>query len=144
MTKRKQLLFFFFADFAFLSVSGGYFLLFLLGVIPPGICIFPRLFGLYCPACGGTRAMAALVMGHPVLSLLRNPAAAVFVAATVYYEIAVFLRICRGRGRIFLFPLIVLGAVLVCQFAVRNILLRFCLVDFIGDFLPPPAFLSAL
>lgn len=37
-------------------------------------CLFRQMTGLYCPGCGGTRALLALLQGHPVKSLLYHPA----------------------------------------------------------------------
>lgn len=38
----------------------------------PG-CVFLRLTGLYCPGCGGTRAVAYLFGGHPINSFFSHP-----------------------------------------------------------------------
>ena len=38
-------------------------------------CLFQMMTGLYCPGCGGTRAVRALLSGHPVLSFLYHPVA---------------------------------------------------------------------
>ena len=37
------------------------------------LCPFKALTGIPCPACGGTRALLALIEGRPVEGLLRNP-----------------------------------------------------------------------
>lgn len=36
-------------------------------------CIFRQLTGLYCPGCGGTRAVKYLLTGHPVTSIRYHP-----------------------------------------------------------------------
>ena len=36
-------------------------------------CLFRLLTGFYCPGCGGTRALWALLSGHPLLSFLYHP-----------------------------------------------------------------------
>ncbi len=36
-------------------------------------CVLDAFFGIYCPGCGGTRAAAALLHGHLLLSLWYHP-----------------------------------------------------------------------
>ena len=36
-------------------------------------CLFDRLLGIYCPGCGGTRALTALVHGRLLQSLWYHP-----------------------------------------------------------------------
>lgn len=36
-------------------------------------CLFHELTGLYCPGCGGTRAVRALLKGHPLISFCYHP-----------------------------------------------------------------------
>ncbi|MCM1107306.1 MAG: DUF2752 domain-containing protein [Blautia sp.] len=42
-----------------------------LGGLPP--CMIHSLTGLYCPGCGGTRAVTALLQGHLLKSLFYHP-----------------------------------------------------------------------
>ena len=64
-------------------------------------CRFLAVTGLYCPACGGTRALNALLSGHLITSLKFNPAvafgAAVFVCFMVTQAIE---RLSGGRLKI--------------------------------------------
>lgn len=39
--------------------------------MPP--CLMRTVLGLYCPGCGGTRAVIYLLKGHPILSLYCHP-----------------------------------------------------------------------
>ncbi len=50
------------------------FLLFLNGKdLSKSLCVFQVLLGMYCPGCGGTRAVNALFHGHFLLSLWYHP-----------------------------------------------------------------------
>ena len=42
-------------------------------------CPFYEVTGLYCPGCGGTRCLTALMHGHPLLALHENPATIVLL-----------------------------------------------------------------
>ncbi|MBO4291774.1 MAG: DUF2752 domain-containing protein [Lachnospiraceae bacterium] len=51
-------------------------------LIFPVPCAFEAMFGLYCPGCGGTRAVNALLHGKILLSLWYHPL--VLYAAVIY------------------------------------------------------------
>lgn len=40
---------------------------------PRSICLFSLFFGLYCPGCGGTRSVTALLHGHLFQALWYHP-----------------------------------------------------------------------
>ena len=49
-------------------------------------CPFHALTGFYCPGCGGTRSMTALLHGHLLLALHENPAVpALLLMALLFY-----------------------------------------------------------
>uniref|UniRef100_UPI004056F5A2 DUF2752 domain-containing protein n=1 Tax=Acetatifactor sp. TaxID=1872090 RepID=UPI004056F5A2 len=50
--------------------------------LPPASCVFLKMFGLYCPGCGGTRAVEALLHGRILESLWYHP--------VVLYTVIVF------------------------------------------------------
>lgn len=56
-------------------VGGGLMLLFKTAThyLPPIPCFFSNFLGIYCPGCGGTRAVEALFHGHFLLSLWYHP-----------------------------------------------------------------------
>ena len=62
-----------------LWAAAGYFLKLEFN-LPP--CLFHRLTGLYCPGCGGTRAVRLLFTGHIWKSFLYHPG--VLFAAVLY------------------------------------------------------------
>ena len=47
-------------------------------------CLFRAVAKIYCPGCGGTRAVYLLLTGHPVLSFLYHPIVLYTVFACVY------------------------------------------------------------
>lgn len=90
-------------------------------------CVFETVTGLYCPGCGGTRSLIALVQGHPVRSFLLHPA--VIYAAAVYavFMIRMFMLKHYGigskkDGRVLVFIYIGIGLILL-QWAVKLVLL---------------------
>ena len=67
-------------------IVGGISIFLYLEILLPNVmpipCIFKKVFGIYCPGCGGTRAVNALLHGHILLSLWYHP--------LVIYTIIVF------------------------------------------------------
>ena len=57
---------------------------------PYNYCVFKRTVGLYCPGCGGTRAVKALLSGHPLLSLYAHPAVLYYAVLYVVFMIRMF------------------------------------------------------
>ena len=94
--------------------------------------------GVYCPACGMTRALRAVLRFDPFAALRYNPCVFFLLLCVGYYE-AVGLSALIGRrgapravGR---WPLTVLLAALLVFFVVRNSLLLVFSLDPTGDFL---------
>lgn len=58
-------------------------------------CILHDLVHLYCPLCGGTRAMVALCQGRPVTSLLFNPVTAYLAVGFIVFDITAIIRTVR-------------------------------------------------
>jgi hypothetical protein len=123
---------------ALLAFTAIFVTLALTGVIRAGGCLCVRLFHLYCPACGGTRATLALLRGELLHSLAYNPAIFVGAAVGLYLEVAYGLALVTGDmrhaqrarvGLILLFPL-----TLALVFLIRNGLLLLG-IDTLGDIL---------
>ena len=94
-------------------------------------CAFARGVHLYCPGCGGSRALYALLRFDLLGSLLAKPALLRGGATLLYSELAL-LGYARG-GRVRALPAILFGAFLVLFFLVRNILLVAAGIDPLGD-----------
>ena len=67
-------------------------------------CLFHELTGFYCPGCGGTRAVLALLAGHPVLSFLYHPLVpyCALVALVFAVSYAIYWKTKDPRFRLYL------------------------------------------
>ena len=95
-------------------------------------CVFRLITGLYCPGCGGTRAVFLLLGGHVAESFYYNPV--VPYMAVIIPLLILYYAYCRKNGKIFsqgmwksaLFLWIFLIA---ANFVVKNYYLIFRQVD---------------
>lgn len=96
--------------------------------LPP--CIFLLLTGFYCPGCGGTRAMARLLSGRLLSSLILHPLVLYTAAVGGWFMISQTIqrlsrrRIAIGMRYRDVYLWIALGIVIV-NFLVKNICLLF-------------------
>ena len=67
-------------------------------------CIFHELTGLYCPGCGGTRAVKALLGGEVLASFFYHPLVLYCAVIAVWFAVSYFLywRTKNPKFRIFL------------------------------------------
>lgn len=64
--------------------------------LPP--CLFHLVSGYYCPGCGGTRAVRALLSGHFIQSVYFHPAVPYGAVIYLYFMITQTIdRLSRGR-----------------------------------------------
>ena len=143
MEKQKILL----RDFIIINVASGGAILIMLGVIllqryniiPSMPCPFHELFHIYCPGCGGTRALFELFQGHILESLYCNPAVFLGLILILYYEIGAIVTIIKNNGKCYYYQkgkLIYGYLIIVTLFTVvRNYLLVGMKIDMLGDFL---------
>ena len=86
-------------------------------------CPFYELTGYYCPGCGGTRSILALIHGHPLLALHENPWAVGLVLVVLLWYIeriaALFGKTVRLFPRALSFWLTVCG-IIIAWGIVRN------------------------
>lgn len=106
----------------------------LLQIIGQGFpCLFHLLTGLYCPGCGGTRAVKALLHGELFLSLRYHPLV-LYTAVVVLAEL-LSLAVARAAknprwylGHEIVFVYIAVGIV-VANWVIKNVLLVFFGMD---------------
>lgn len=100
-------------------------------------CLFATVTHLYCPGCGGTRAVRALVSFHFIKSLLYNPIVIVGGLVWAYYYIGSIITKIKNNGKVYAsfceWSLWFVLIVLLGNFIIRNILLVCFHVDYIGD-----------
>ncbi|MDD3184673.1 MAG: DUF2752 domain-containing protein [Anaerostipes sp.] len=100
-------------------------------------CIFKLLTGLYCPVCGGTRAMLAFLHFHFVESFLCNPIFIYLVVITCWLITGWILKkLGRKNADKFKFHMwmLYLGlGILLVVFVARNVGVYAFGYDYLGD-----------
>ena len=108
------------------------------GIIPGMPCIIHSVLHIYCPGCGGTRAVLALLQGQFLESLVYNPAVLLGILLVLYYETGAIITLVKKNGKCYFdYKCRVVYAYLimiVLFFIIRNWLLLFCGIDMLGDF----------
>lgn len=132
---RRALLFY---HLALLVAAAGVFtyliLLRLAGV--PFVCRFSARAHLYCPGCGFTRALEALLRFDIPASLVANPMLLVLAMTLLYYEVAFWLAAFRRRGfRVSHRPAVIFAYTLLAYAVLRNLLLVCFHIDPLDDLL---------
>ncbi len=105
----------------------------------PAPCAFAHITHLYCPGCGGTRAVKALMDFHWIKSALYNPIVIYGVLMCGYYYIGETITLLKGNKKKYTpfkdWTLWMVLVVILGNFVIRNLLLVFAHVDYIGDLL---------
>ena len=106
-------------------------------VLPLSRCGLLEYLHLYCPACGGTRAFAALISFDIPSSLKYNPVVLMTAALLVIYEVMMIKHLIKGGDReLFIKPwmVFVFLGIWLAYSIVRNVLL-FNGIDLLGNVL---------
>ncbi len=101
-------------------------------------CHFKESFHLYCPGCGGSRSLVALMRFDIIGSFILFPALPITVIILTCLYIRVFLSFIKNDEKYIsgfrLNSLIIIPIVIILFFFLRNILLIFFGIDPVGDF----------
>ena len=136
LRKKKSLRILIVAGAAIAALAGAVYLYFHNPHSYPLPCVFYSLTGFYCPGCGGTRAVRALLSGHPVLSFLYHPVVPYMASVAVWAAASWILYFATGnrRFRPELDDRIAYAAagIVILNFIIKNGLLVFAGIDVIG------------
>lgn len=108
-------------------------------ILPSPDCTFLTITHMYCPGCGGTRALFSMLSGNIMKSLYYNPAVVLGTMLIAYYEIGSIYTIVKNDGRYHFckiaWPVYVYTALVVIYAIVRNVLLLHYGIDMLGNIL---------
>lgn len=99
-------------------------------------CVLLNWFSIYCPLCGGTRAIGALLRFNFVEAFQYNAYVVLMVAVFLVLEIVALIRLLRGHEILLPFPRWCTTVMIVLPFAyavLRNVLLIAYGYDPTGD-----------
>ncbi|MBQ3040390.1 MAG: DUF2752 domain-containing protein [Clostridia bacterium] len=103
-------------------------------------CTLVEKLHLYCPGCGGTRALYSLLRLDIISSLRYNIAVPFGAFVYIFYDIKAIIALAKRDEQFFSKQKFILIyafiGILLLNFIVRNILLLGYGIDFIGDILP--------
>ena len=100
------------------------------------MCLLHDFLHLYCPGCGGTRAVVALLRGQIVHSLRCNPLSAYLAVGYLALDIRIAVAIVRGESYAIRVPMWYLWVMLILAIlhcVVRNVLMITIGYDYLGD-----------
>ena len=115
----------------YLQATAGFFSIF-------SGCILHDFLHLYCPFCGGTRSLTAILHGSFGEAFRYHALVPAFFLAGILYDAVVFYRILKGKKRPARIPhpIVISVAILILVFGygiLRNILMVAFGIDPIGD-----------
>ncbi len=100
-------------------------------------CIIKDWFHIYCPGCGGTRAVEALLRLHPLQSLYCNPVVVLMIIAIFCIFVINIIEKLKKERRYYKVRITVSYVFLAIWFIfffIRNYLLICKGIDMLGDF----------
>ncbi|MBE6072275.1 MAG: DUF2752 domain-containing protein [Clostridium butyricum] len=105
--------------------------------LSPIPCILNSKFHLYCPGCGGTRALNSLLTLSLLDSFLYHPIVLYSVCIFIYYYIKTAISLLRKKEYSkfhFNYLILYIGlAIIIINFILKNILAISLNIDYLGD-----------
>ena len=100
-------------------------------------CSFKEQYGLYCPGCGGTRALDELLQFDFIESFLYNPLVILLIVYAIIVVVSfVSFFVCKNKLKhikIVLISSVTALIVIGLVFVIRNYLFVYKGIDFLGD-----------
>ncbi len=137
---KKNLIVFLILNTSLLFISSAYLIYFNLTegteFFPP--CVFKETFNLYCPGCGGSRALRALFSLDIIKSFLYYPPLLISLCVILGYDIRLVLTLVKKNTRYTdkyrFYDFLFIPACIILTFIIRNFLLLKFGFDMLGDF----------
>ena len=101
-------------------------------------CILHDLFHVYCPTCGGTRALEAMLRLDILQAIRFNALVVLLVLALFAWNVLALIRLLRGEKALYRIPVwswIAVGGAILLFGIVRNVLMIAWGIDPLGDLL---------
>ena len=103
-------------------------------------CIVKKLFGIYCPGCGGSRSLYAFLSFDLVNSFILYPPIIISAGVIFDYDRRLFLTLIKkdttGTDNFKFYTFLIIPAAIILWFIIRNLLLLLFKIDTVGDFIP--------
>ena len=99
-------------------------------------CLLHNFFHLYCPLCGGTRAVEALTQGEVLVAWHYNAAVMIFLCGLLVYDAVCLIRMLLGKAGWWSLPQkswIFVAALFLGYAVLRNLLMIVWGIDPVGD-----------
>ena len=132
---KKRTLLFILLNLSVLFVSVIYNILFKNNLI--GRCAFLSVFGFYCPGCGGSRSLNALLELKLIKSFIYYPPILITSLLLLYTDYRILVSIIKKEERIQKISykiFLIIPITIILQFIVKNVLLLFG-IDILGNVL---------
>ena len=134
LIKNKSALTFLILNFSILIISLVYNFLFKEKLI--GSCVFLETFNLYCPGCGGSRSLNALLSFDFIKSFIYYPPILITSFIILYVDIKLLISAFKHTESANINPsvFLIIPVAIVLSFIIKNVLL-FCGIDILGNVL---------